>query len=394
MNSSLEVDTSCRRSTTQFLTGTASPARCAALEQSYGRDPANDDSRRALHAEPERRPRRGHWWRGRTAMLDTFHQAPLVLFGILTVVALLVLGWYYMRIPTLWASAVSAEGRAARLWRFVSDGEVTTRYHHRQVDRCRAHREGRRGDDEAFASQFKTPLDASANVHSVSAVGEHTRPGVTGKAHGFFSPGQTMSKAPCQGHRPALDTATGVDGAAEGQDRPVYSTRPRNRSAGLAGVAATGRLHQRSSRLQNQHQPGRRHQSEFGADLGQPGTSRSAIERWAHNLNILGGEAPQYRLASEKRSVPSAPTADQITRCSADCRESLPQTWRTPRSRVRHAQALPPRRRAVAGVPAAARVDRGRRSRRRTRRTGWPALDLSLAINYPPPCLTGFLPAP
>ena len=38
-------------------------------------------------------------------------------------------------------------------------------------------------------TQYKIPLDASANVHSVSAVGEQYLDLVSeGKAHGFFSP--------------------------------------------------------------------------------------------------------------------------------------------------------------------------------------------------------------
>src|ERR1700735_1330702 len=61
--------------------------------------PRDDDSRRALHAEPERRPRRTTGGEG--DMLTRYIKRQLLLFSIITVIALVTLGWYYLRLPTL-----------------------------------------------------------------------------------------------------------------------------------------------------------------------------------------------------------------------------------------------------------------------------------------------------
>ena len=58
MNVSLTLDVTYSAVDNAFLTGTGLSGALRALEQSFGRDPGDDDPRRPLHAEPERRARR------------------------------------------------------------------------------------------------------------------------------------------------------------------------------------------------------------------------------------------------------------------------------------------------------------------------------------------------
>ena len=58
-------------------------------------------------------------------------------------------------------------------------------------------------------SNYKIPVDATANVHSVSAIGEQYLDLVShGQAGGYFSPGQTITKGTVPSEvGPALDAA-------------------------------------------------------------------------------------------------------------------------------------------------------------------------------------------
>src|ERR1700683_1490323 len=105
-------------------------------------------------------------------MLTRFIKRQLVLFGILTGVALLVLGWYYLRIPSLVGIGqyqLKAELPASGglyptsnvTYRGITIGKVT------DVEPTQRGAEATMSID----SQFKIPLDASATVHSVPAVG-------------------------------------------------------------------------------------------------------------------------------------------------------------------------------------------------------------------------------
>jgi phospholipid/cholesterol/gamma-HCH transport system substrate-binding protein len=331
-------------------------------------------------------------------MLTRFIKRQLVLFSILTVVALLVLGWYYLRIPTLVGigqydlkAELPASGglypTANVTYRGITIGKVT------DVEPTPKGAEATMSID----SHFKIPLDAAANVHSVSAVGEQYLDLVSqGKAHGFFSPGQTMTKSTVpKDIGPALDTANrglvalpkdkigqlldetaeSVGGLGPALQRLVDSTQA------IVGDFKTN-INQVDDIIQNS-----------APILDSQATSRSAIERWAHNLNILGGEAAQTDSHLKSALSQAAPTADQINSVFSDVRESLPQTLANTEIvfdmlKRYHPGVeqllvfLPQLGSIVQAISAPYEKDR------------MAALDLSLAINYPPPCLTGFLPAP
>jgi len=331
-------------------------------------------------------------------MLTRFIRRQLALFAILTVVAVVVLGWYYLRIPTLIGigqyqlkADLPASGglypTANVTYRGITIGKVTDVQPTEQGAQATM----------SIANQYKIPLDSVANVHSVSAVGEQYLDLVSeGKAHGFFSPGQTMTHGTVPSEiGPALDTANrGLE------------VLPKDKIAQLLDETAesVGGLGPALQRLVDSTQA---IVGDFKTDINQvddiiqnsapildsQAQSSSAIDRWAHNLNILGAETAGQD--SHLKSVLSqvAPTTDQVNSVFTDVREALPQTLANLEIVIDmlkryHAGVeqtlvfLPQLGSIVQAISAPYEKDR------------MAALDLSLAINYPPPCLTGFRPAP
>ena len=129
-------------------------------------------------------------------MLTPFIRRQLIAFGILTVVSLLVLGMYYLRLPslagigqyTLKAELPASGGlypTANVTYRGITIGKVT------DVEPTPTGAEATMSID----SRYKIPVDAIANVHSVSAVGEQYLDLVSsGNPGKYFSEGQTITK--------------------------------------------------------------------------------------------------------------------------------------------------------------------------------------------------------
>jgi phospholipid/cholesterol/gamma-HCH transport system substrate-binding protein len=331
-------------------------------------------------------------------MLTRFIRRQLVIFSILTVVALVVLGWYYLRIPSLVGigqyqlkADLPASGglypTANVTYRGITIGKVT------DVEPTEHGAQATMSID----SRYKIPIDASANVHSVSAVGEQYLDLVSsGNPGRFFSPGQTMTNGTVPSEiGPALDTANrglevlpkqkisqlldetaeAVGGLGPALQRLVDSTQA------IVGDFKTN-INDVDDIIQNS-----------APILDSQAVSSSAIDRWAHNLNILGAESAQED--SHLRSVlaQAAPTADQVNAVFSGVRDSLPQTLanleivfdmlkRYHPGVEQLLVFLPQLGSIVQSISAPYEKDH------------MAALDLSLAINYPPPCLTGFRPAP
>src|SRR6201997_2944001 len=143
-------------------------------------------------------------------MLPPFIMRHLILFGILTVVSILVLGLYYLQIPSLVGigryelkAELPASGglypTANVTYRGITIGKVT------DVEPTERGAEATMSID----SNYKIPIDAVANVHSVSAVGEQYLDLVsTGNPSQTFAEGQTITKGTVPSEiGPALDTA-------------------------------------------------------------------------------------------------------------------------------------------------------------------------------------------
>src|SRR6201981_3515505 len=157
-------------------------------------------------------------------MLTPFIRRQLILFGILTAIALSVLGVYYLQIPSLMGigryplkAELPASGglypTANVTYRGITIGKVT------DVEPTEHGAEATMSID----SHYKIPIDATANVHSVSAVGEQYLDLVsTGNPGKFFSEGQIIAKGTVPSEiGPALDTANRGLAVLPGDKIPV-----------------------------------------------------------------------------------------------------------------------------------------------------------------------------
>jgi phospholipid/cholesterol/gamma-HCH transport system substrate-binding protein len=328
-------------------------------------------------------------------VLTRFIRIQLVLFTILTVIALTVLGWYYLRLPsmagigqyTLTADLPASGGLYATAnvtYRGITIGKVTD-----VVPTERGAKATMSIDDD-----YKIPLDATANVHSVSAIGEQYIDLVSdGNPGQYFSPGQTVTRGTVPREiGPALDAANNG-----------LSVLPKEKIAGLLDETsqAVGGLGPALQRLVDGTQA---IVGDFKANIGDVNdiinnsapiidsqvNSSDAIQRWAANLNTITAQA-----AAQDKSVRSVlsqagPTADQATAVFSDVREALPQTLanleivfdmlKRYNKGLEQTLVLLPQGGAIAQAVAAPFKNSA-------------ALDFSLTINQPPPCLTGFLPA-
>jgi phospholipid/cholesterol/gamma-HCH transport system substrate-binding protein len=328
-------------------------------------------------------------------MLTPFIRRQLILFGILTVVSLLVLGVYYVRLPslagigqyTLKAELPASGGlypTANVTYRGITIGKVTN------VEPTEQGAEATMSID----SRYKIPIDAIANVHSVSAVGEQYLDLVpTGTPGKYLSPGQTITKGTVPSEiGPALDTANrGL--AALPKDKISSLLDETAQSVGGLGPALQ-RLVDSTQAIVGDFKTNITDINDIiqhsGPVLDSQVKSSDAIERWARNLNTLAAQSAANDQHVRSILTQAAPTADQVNEVFSDVRESLPQTLanlevvfdllKRYHNGVEQMLVFLPQGGAVAQAEAAPF-------------TGWAPLDLALSINQPPPCLTGFIPA-
>jgi len=330
-------------------------------------------------------------------MLTRFVKRQLILFAIITVVAVVVLGWYYLRIPSLVGigqyelkADLPASGglypTANVTYRGITIGKITDVEPTEQGAQATMR----------IASHYKIPINASANVHSVSAVGEQYLDLVSvGNPGKFLSPGQTITKGTVPSEiGPALDaanrglevlpkekigqlldeTAQAVGGLGPALQRLVDSTQA------IVGGFKTN-IRDVDDIIQNS-----------APILDSQVNSSSAIDRWARNLNVLGAQTAEKDQNLKSILRQAAPTADQVAAVFGDLRESLPQTLanleivlemlKRYHGGVEQVLVLLPQ--IASGVQMITAP---------FEKEHVAALDLGFAINQPPPCFTGFLPA-
>src|SRR5271170_8284073 len=322
-------------------------------------------------------------------MLTRFIRNQLIVFAALTLAALVALGWYYLRIPSQLGvgqyrlvAELPASGGLYRTsnvtYRGIQIGRVT------KVEPT-AH--GVRAT-LSIDSRYKIPVDASANVHSVSAIGEQYLDLVSiGGPGKFFSDGQTITKGTVPSEiGPALDTANrgltvlptekigqlldetaeAVGGLGPALQRLVDSTQA------IVGDFKTN-INQVDDIIQNS-----------APILDSQSNSSNAIERWARNLNTLAAQTAEKDQNVKSVLSQAAPTADQVNSVFSDVRESLPQTLanleivadmlKRYHKGVEPLLVFLPQNAAIAQTIAAPYPNQA-------------VQDLSLSINYPPPCL-------
>lgn len=328
-------------------------------------------------------------------MLTRFIRRQLILFAIVSVVAIVVLGWYYLRIPslvgigqyTLKADLPASGGlypTANVTYRGITIGKVTAVEPTDQGARVTM----------SIASNYKIPVDASANVHSVSAVGEQYIDLVSTGAPGkYFSSGQTITKGTVPSEiGPALDnsnrglaalptekigllldeTAQAVGGLGPALQRLVDSTQA------IVGDFKTN-IGDVNDIIENS-----------GPILDSQVNTGDQIERWARKLNNLAAQTATRDQNVRSILSQAAPTADEVNAVFSGVRDSLPQTLanlevvfdmlKRYHAGVEQLLVFLPQGAAIAQTVL-------------TPTPGAAQLPLAPAINYPPPCLTGFLPA-
>ncbi|MGO9381688.1 MAG: MCE family protein [Mycobacterium sp.] len=328
-------------------------------------------------------------------MLTPFIRRQLILFGILTVISLLVLGVYYLRLPslagigqyTLKAELPASGGlypTANVTYRGITIGKVT------DVEPTEQGAEATMSID----SRYKIPIDAIANVHSVSAVGEQYLDLVsTGTPGKYLSSGQTITKGTVPSEiGPALDTADrGL--AALPKDKISSLLDETAQSVGGLGPALQ-RLVDSTQAIVGDFKTNITDINDIiqhsGPVLNSQVNSSDAIERWARNLNTLAAQTAANDQHVRSILTQAAPTADQVNEVFSDVRESLPQTLanlevvfdllKRYHTGVEQVLVFLPQGGAVAQAAAAPFPDSA-------------PLDLAFSINQPPPCLTGFIPA-
>ncbi|MGH3522634.1 MAG: MCE family protein [Mycobacterium sp.] len=261
--------------------------------------------------------------------------------------------------------------------------------------------------------RYKIPIDATANVHSVSAVGEQYLDLVSEKApRQYFSDGETITKGTVPSEiGPALDTA----------NRELAALPKGEISSLLDETAqAVGGLGPALQRLVGSTQA---IVGDFKAnisdvdDLIQNSTpildsqvnSGDAIQQWARNLDILGAQAVEKDQNLKHALSQAASTADEVNAVFGDTRDTLPQTLanltiatdllKRYHNGLEQVLVFAPQAASVGQTVLASRPGSASLALATGAFPGVPILAgqvplliPGLSLNYPPACLTGYLP--
>jgi phospholipid/cholesterol/gamma-HCH transport system substrate-binding protein len=329
-------------------------------------------------------------------MVTRYVKKQLIVFTILTVITVVVLGGYYLRLPSVFGVGqytlkvdLPASGglyRTANVtYRGATIGKVTA------VEPTKTGVQA----TMSIEDRYKIPVDAIAKVHSVSAVGEQYLDLVSeGNPGKFLSPGQTITK----GTVPE-DIGTALDAVDRG-----LAALPKNKIAALLDETsqAVGGLGPALHRLVDSTQALAGDFAANSADinaiiaqlaplLDSQIASRDDIRAWVHNLNIVATQTAQKDPQLKDLLSNAPPTLDAATDVVGGLRESLPQTLANLEIitglLARYHKGLE---QVLVMLPQVGSVAQ-------TTTLAFPGearVDLGLAINQPPPCLTGFVPAP
>lgn len=327
-------------------------------------------------------------------MLTRFIKFQLVLFTILTILALVLLGWYYLRIPSLvGVGQYKLYADLPRSGGLYATANVT--YRGTQIGKVTAVEPTDNGARATMSidTRYKIPADASANVHSVSAIGEQYLDLVsTGEPGQYLHEGQTITKAAVPSEvGPALDAAN--KGLAVLPKEKIDSLLTETSKA-VGGLGpALQRLVDSTTNVAQGFKENLPEVNDIIANsapiLQSQVDSRDNIAQWSRNLNTLAAESAGEDAALRSGLEQAAPTLDEVSAVFSDVRESLPQTlanveivldlFKRYHKGLEQLLVILPQGAAVAQTASGIDPNGAR-------------LDLGLTLNQPPPCLTGFLP--
>ena len=305
-------------------------------------------------------------------MLTRFIKIQLVLFTILTVIALAVLGLYYLRLPSLaGVGQYTLYAAAAALGRAVRDRQRDLpRHPDRQGHRRRADRERRPGDDEHRATTTRSrstrPPTCTRSRRSASSTSTWCRRGrprpVPQRRADDHQEHGAQPRSVRRWTRP-----TAVWRCCRRRRSTRCSPRRRRRSAVWARRCSGWST---STTNLAQGLPGQPRRRSTTSSTNSAPILDSQVRVRRRDRAVVA-QPEHHRRADRRAGSPRCAAAcsrpprrlDQVNTVFSDVRESLPQTLANLDRRHRHAQALPQGPRAGAGDPAAGRGGRRRPAR-------------------------------
>ena len=327
-------------------------------------------------------------------MLTRFIKFQLILFAILTILAIAVLGGYYLRVPSLVGiGQYKLYAELPRSGGLYATANIT--YRGTQIGKVTAIEPTERGARATMSidDRYKIPVDATANVHSVSAIGEQYLDLVsTGNPGQYLTDGQTITEGTVPSEvGPALDSANRGLAVLPKEKIDSLLTETSKAVGGLG--PALQRLGDGTTNLAQGFQENLPQLNDIITNatpiLQSQVDSGDAIEQWARNLNILAAQsaAEDQSLRSGLQQAP--PTLDQVSALFSDVRESLPQTL------ANLAVVIDLLKRYHKGLEQTLVIAPQGVSIAQAGLIFAPEglLHFGLSINQPPPCLTGFVPA-
>lgn len=327
-------------------------------------------------------------------MLTRFIKIQLVLFTILTIIALVVLGWYYLRIPSLVGiGQYELKADLPRSGGLYATANVT--YRGTQIGKVTSVVPTESGAVATMSidDRYKIPADASANVHSVSAIGEQYLDLVsTGNPGQYLSPGSTITDSTVPSEvGPALDAANEGLAVLPKEKIDALLTETSNAVGGLG--PALQRLVDSTTNVAQDFKDNLPQVNDIIANaapiLDSQVSSGDNIAAWSRNLNLIAAQTAEQDAALRSGIQDAAPTLDQVNTVFSGVRDSLPQTLANLSIVIdmlkRYNKGLE---QTLVILPQGAAGAQGG-----TLFEDLGQLPLALSINQPPPCLTGFLPA-
>ncbi len=328
-------------------------------------------------------------------VLTRFIKTQLFIFTLLTVLAIIALSVFYLRLPSvvgigqygLKVDLPAAGGlykTANVTYRGVSVGRVT------DVVPTETGAQATISLDK----KFKIPVDATANVRSVTAVGEQYIDLVsTGNTGEYFENGQTITKSTIPVPiGPALDRANAALASIPAGKIPNLLDETAQAVGGLGPTLQKLVDNTQSFVTELTNNIGDINDIVDNAPpiLASQVQSSASIYQWAANLNSLTAQAKEQDAALRSGLSEAAPAAEQFNTLFVEVGDALPETLanleiiiemlKRYNKGLEQALVLLPQA-PIAGQAVAAPFP------------GEASLDLALSINQPPPCLTGFLPA-
>jgi phospholipid/cholesterol/gamma-HCH transport system substrate-binding protein len=328
-------------------------------------------------------------------VLTRFIKIQLVLFTLLTIIAVVVLGWYYLKLPSV--AGIGTYDLHAKLPRsggLYATANVT--YRGTQIGKVTEVNPTESGAEATLRidNRYKIPVDSVPNVHSVSAIGEQYLDLVsTGNPGQYYQNGQTITalgNVPSE-VGPALDSANRGLAVLPKEKIDQLLTETSNAVGGLG--PALQRLVDSTTNIAQGFKDNLPEVDDIIAHstpiLQSQADSGDNIAQWSRNLNIIAAQSAEQDAALRSGLQQAAPTLDQVSTLFSDVRDALPQTLANLAvvfdMLKRYHKGLE---QTLVILPQGAAVAQGG-----TLFEGLGQLPLALSINQPPPCLTGFLPA-